>query len=152
MQGIVDVEEHSGGAVSNYVAISNIVKHMQDRVDAMRACHSYYISHAYTQARSIPRRATVTLPTADILYCILGSGLTVNPTTFPMHTPRRTAPLAEPWCIFLQCMASAVLWAFGFPPAIPPGCAGVSLPVWGTGKRVASCTCMISGMTVALYG
>lgn len=51
MQGIVDVEEHPGGPVSNYVQISDIVKQMQERVDAMHACHSYYVSHALTQVR-----------------------------------------------------------------------------------------------------
>ena len=67
----MDVEEHPGGAVSNYVAISDTVKHMQERVDAMRACHSYYISHAYTQARGIPCEATVPLA-MPTFYSILG--------------------------------------------------------------------------------
>ena len=62
VQGIVDVEEHPGGAVSNYVAISEIVKQMQERVNAMRACHSYYISHAFTQVCGTPRQAAVPCP------------------------------------------------------------------------------------------
>ena len=47
----MDVEEHPGGPVSNYVQISDIVKQMQERVDAMHACHFYYVSHALTQVR-----------------------------------------------------------------------------------------------------
>ena len=58
VQGIVDVEEHPGGAVSNYVAISGIVTQMQERVNAMRACHSYYISLAYTQVGKLPCKGT----------------------------------------------------------------------------------------------
>lgn len=51
VQSLVDVEEQPGGAVSNYIQISDIVRQMQENVDAMHACHSYYISHAYTQVR-----------------------------------------------------------------------------------------------------
>ena len=51
VQSLMDVEEHPGGAVSNYTHISDVVKQMQIKVDAMHACHSYYISHAYTQVR-----------------------------------------------------------------------------------------------------
>ena len=54
---MTDVEEYPGGAISNYVAISDIVQQMQERGNAMRACHSYYISHAYLQVRSTSRRA-----------------------------------------------------------------------------------------------
>ena len=49
MQIIMDMEEHPGGAVSNYVQISNIVRQMQQKVEAMHACHCYHISHVYTQ-------------------------------------------------------------------------------------------------------
>ena len=54
VQSLVDVEEQPGGAVSNYIQTSDIVKQMQENVDAMHACHSYYISHAYTQVRKAP--------------------------------------------------------------------------------------------------
>ena len=49
MQIIMDMEEHPGGAVSNYVQISDIVRQMQQKVEAMHACHCYHISHVYTQ-------------------------------------------------------------------------------------------------------
>ena len=57
----MDVEEHPGGAVSNYIAISDVVTQMQERVNAMRACHSYYISLAYTQVWGSLCKATVLL-------------------------------------------------------------------------------------------
>ena len=55
MQIIMDMEEHPGGAVSNYVQISDIVRQMQQKVEAMHACHCYHISHVYTQVwKSLP--------------------------------------------------------------------------------------------------
>lgn len=54
VQSLVDVEEQPGGAVSNYIQISDTIKQMQENLDAMHACHSYYISHAYTQVKTPP--------------------------------------------------------------------------------------------------
>ena len=54
MQIIMDMEEHPGGAVSNYVQISDIVRQMQQKVEAMHACHCYHISHVYTQVCNSP--------------------------------------------------------------------------------------------------
>ena len=69
MQIIMDMEEHPGGAVNNYVQISEIVRQMQQKVDAMHACHCYHISHVYTQVWTSPPCLVCTMATSShMLY------------------------------------------------------------------------------------
>ncbi len=121
----MDVEEHPGGAVSNYIAISDVVTQMQERVNAMRACHSYYISLAYTQVWGRLCNAAVLL---SALHACCSRELSLMQEQW--HSTYGSSQSMQ--FVILHCMPAT-------PAVLPRTCANGTLPGWQSRCKVAGC-------------